>query len=107
MARRQPEPEQQTSVRVLYARLAEEEAILAEHEAAKADLKKALSELIKPGDTVDGIRHSFQERTNVRWSEASKSIIENLVPKTRHEEAEAVILQFSSVTPISRFIQVK
>lgn len=104
MARKQPES---ASVRVLYARLAEEQALIAQHEANVKDLKSALSELIKPNDTVDGIRHSFTERTNIKWAEASKTIVENLVPKTKRPKAAQILMQFSSVTAVSRFLEVK
>lgn len=50
----------------------------------------------------DGVRYVGFERDNVSWSKACERIIEELVPKTRREDAEVIVMGFTKSSVVQK-----
>lgn len=50
----------------------------------------------------DGVRYLGYERNDVSWSKACNAIIEELVPRTKYEDAQIIINGFTKSTVITK-----
>lgn len=91
-----------------YSETAEKIAKLkAELSALEKDQEMAtmtLSSLIPEGESKAGIQHKLVPHTSVSYAKALKDIREQLIPKTKQDQVDALLKEYTNCTFSHKFV---